>query len=771
MLKLLQWFKKSSYFSNFQVFYNQQNGNRKTLAIIFFILIICNMKATLEVSGMTCAACASRIERGLSKLSGVDKANVNFAIETASVEFSNENTNIENIIKKVQALGYDAKIKSDRANSDSKESEVNKQFKLLLLSILLSIPLLYTMVAHFSFTSFLPIPDFILNPWFQLILATPIQFFIGSRFYIGAFKSLKSRSANMDVLVVLGTSAAYFYSLYQIFIHLNDLSSAQLYFETSAILITLILLGKQLETRAKSHTSKAIQTLVKLRPKTAKVVRDGKELEIPTQDVAKEDIVSIKPGDKIPVDGVVVSGTSYVNESMLTGESIPQEKKEGSNVIGGTINGLGFLKIRAAKVGEETVLSEIIRIVENAQGSKAPIQRIADKVSGVFVPIVVGVSFLTFCVWFFWLEPQNFVGALEKTVAVLVIACPCALGLATPTSIMAASGRAAESGILFKGGDFLESTRNVNSIVLDKTGTITKGNLEVTDLEVFGYDEKEFLTLVSSVEQMSEHPIAKAIVTGIQKKGIIESIPIRNFESKTGFGVTAKIEENVIQIGNQKLMLESQIDISLAKETVDQLESNGKTVVIVGIDNQLIGIIGVSDTIKESSKQAVQELTSMGIEITMLTGDNQRVANTIAKEVGIKNVVAEVLPTEKEKLIKDLQAKGKIVAMVGDGINDAPALATADIGIAIGTGTDVAIESSHITLLGDNLNNIVQAIRISKKTMVNIKQNFFWAFAYNTIGIPIAALGFLAPWIAGAAMAFSSISVVLNALRLQRMKL
>lgn len=729
------------------------------------------MKATLEVSGMTCAACASRIERGLSKLSGVDKANVNFAIETASVEFSNENTNIENIIKKVQALGYDAKIKSDRANSDSKESEVNKQFKLLLLSILLSIPLLYTMVAHFSFTSFLPIPDFILNPWFQLILATPIQFFIGSRFYIGAFKSLKSRSANMDVLVVLGTSAAYFYSLYQIFIHLNDLSSAQLYFETSAILITLILLGKQLETRAKSHTSKAIQTLVKLRPKTAKVVRDGKELEIPTQDVAKEDIVSIKPGDKIPVDGVVVSGTSYVNESMLTGESIPQEKKEGSNVIGGTINGLGFLKIRAAKVGEETVLSEIIRIVENAQGSKAPIQRIADKVSGVFVPIVVGVSFLTFCVWFFWLEPQNFVGALEKTVAVLVIACPCALGLATPTSIMAASGRAAESGILFKGGDFLESTRNVNSIVLDKTGTITKGNLEVTDLEVFGYDEKEFLTLVSSVEQMSEHPIAKAIVTGIQKKGIIESIPIRNFESKTGFGVTAKIEENVIQIGNQKLMLESQIDISLAKETVDQLESNGKTVVIVGIDNQLIGIIGVSDTIKESSKQAVQELTSMGIEITMLTGDNQRVANTIAKEVGIKNVVAEVLPTEKEKLIKDLQAKGKIVAMVGDGINDAPALATADIGIAIGTGTDVAIESSHITLLGDNLNNIVQAIRISKKTMVNIKQNFFWAFAYNTIGIPIAALGFLAPWIAGAAMAFSSISVVLNALRLQRMKL
>ncbi len=511
--------------------------------------------------------------------------------------------------------------------------------------------------------------------------------------------------------------------------------------------------------------------LMGLQAKTAIVVRDGVEKEVPLEEVVIGDTILVKPGEKIPVDGVVAEGTTAVDESMLTGESLPVDKKSGDVLYGSTINKNGFIKMTATKVGRDTALAQIIKVVEDAQGSKAPIQRMADQISGIFVPIVVGIAILTFLVWIIWVYPAEFTPALEVLIAVLVIACPCALGLATPTSIMAGSGRAAEFGILFKGGEHLEQTQSIDTVVVDKTGTVTHGKPVLTDVLVAeGQDEQNFLSLVGAAEKQSEHPLAQAIVQGIQEKGI-ELGKIQFFEAIPGFGVQATVSGQGVIIGTRKLMQQYGIDITSVLPVMEELEKNGKTAMLAGINGQYAGLVAVADTIKETSREAVRRLQDMGIKVIMMTGDNERTAQAIGKEVGVDEVIAEVLPEGKAEEVKKLQDQGEKVAMVGDGINDAPALATADIGMAIGTGTDVAMEAADITLIRGDLNSIADAILMSRKTMRNIKQNLFWAFAYNTVGIPIAAAGFLAPWVAGAAMAFSSVSVVLNALRLQRIKL
>ncbi|WP_121609921.1 heavy metal translocating P-type ATPase [Mesobacillus foraminis] len=735
---------------------------------------VASEKAELDLMGMTCAACATRIEKGLNKLEGVSKATVNLALETANIEYNPSQLTVQDMISKVENLGYEAKVKQDQVSegSDHRERAIEKQKGKFVFSLILSFPLLWAMVNHFEFTSFLYLPEAFMNPWVQMALATPVQFIVGKQFYIGAYKALKNKSANMDVLVALGTSAAYFYSVYLAFLSIGSGSHmVELYFETSAVLITLILLGKLFEARAKGRSSEAIKKLMGLQAKTATVLRDGNEEEIPLEQVAVGDVLVIKPGEKVPVDGEVIEGRSAVDESMLTGESVPVDKTAGDMVIGATINKNGSLKIRARKVGRDTALAQIIKVVEEAQGSKAPIQRLADQISGVFVPIVVGIAIITFLVWFLFVSPGEFAEALEKFIAVLVIACPCALGLATPTSIMAGSGRAAELGVLFKGGEHLELTHRITTVVLDKTGTVTNGKPVLTDVIAEGnIKEEQLLSLVGSVEKQSEHPLAEAIVQGIKDRGISLPDP-DDFEAIPGYGVKAASGGRNIMVGTRKLMNQSGIDIASAAEKMEALEKDGKTAMLVAVDGVYSGIVAVADTVKESSKAAIRRLKDMGLEVIMMTGDNQRTAEAIAAEVGVDRAIAEVLPEGKAEEVKKLQIQGKHVAMVGDGINDAPALAVADIGMAIGTGTDVAMEAADITLMRGDLNSIADAILMSKKTIRNIKQNLFWAFAYNTLGIPVAALGFLAPWLAGAAMAFSSVSVVLNALRLQRVKL
>lgn len=734
---------------------------------------VINEKKEFDITGMTCAACSTRIEKGLNKLDGVVKANVNLALEKATVEYNSAVISSGDIINKIENLGYGAHIKEDvKETRDHRQKEIEKQSGKFIFSAILSFPLLWAMVGHFSFTSFIWVPKMFMNPWVQFALATPVQFFIGKQFYIGAFKALKNKSANMDVLVALGTSAAYFYSLYLSLLTIGSMThSIELYYETSSILITLIILGKLFEAKAKGRSSEAIKKLMGLQAKTATIERAGVEQEVPIEEVIVGDILHIKPGDKIPVDGKIVEGSSAIDESMLTGESVPVDKKIGDEVIGATINKNGFLKVQATKVGRDTALAQIIKVVEEAQGSKAPIQRLADQISGVFVPIVVGLAVLAFIVWYVWVTPGDFANALEKMIAVLVIACPCALGLATPTSIMAGSGRAAEYGILFKGGEHLEMTHKISTVVLDKTGTVTNGTPVLTD--VFTNQnliEEEFLSVVGSAEKQSEHPLAQSIVQGIKDKGISLK-DVTEFEAIPGFGIKAKVDGKELLVGTRKLMNKFNVPVENAYDQMSALEKVGKTAMLAAIDGQYAGMVAVADTIKETSKTAISRLKNMGIEVIMITGDNQQTAKAIAAQVGINNVIAEVLPEGKADEIKKLQVLGKKVAMVGDGINDAPALAVADIGMAIGTGTDVAMEAADITLIRGDLNSIADAIFMSKKTIGNIKQNLFWALAYNTLGIPVAALGFLAPWLAGAAMAFSSVSVVLNALRLQKVKL
>ncbi|SDX61579.1 Cu+-exporting ATPase [Paenibacillus sp. PDC88] len=730
--------------------------------------------AQFQLEGMTCAACANRIEKGLGKLPGVTNATVNFALESARVEYSPDEISVSDMQNKVNQLGYKAILKNENESAgDHREKETKRQKQRLLISAILSLPLLWSMVAHFSFTSWIYMPEIFMNPWFQLILATPVQFYIGWHFYVGAYKALRNGSANMDVLISLGTSAAYFYSLYLTmdwYLNGSDMHHGpSLYFETSAVLITLVVMGKLFEAQAKGRTSEAIKSLMGLQAKTALVIRDGQELTMSVDEVLVGDIILVRPGNKVPVDGEVIEGESSIDESMLTGESIPVEKKPGDAVIGATINKNGMLRVRATKVGKETALAQIVKVVEEAQGSKAPIQRIADKISGIFVPIVVGIAVLAFLIWYFFITPSDFAGSLEKAIAILVIACPCALGLATPTSIMAGSGRAAEFGILFKGGEHLEQTHKIDTIILDKTGTVTKGKPELTDV-ITNIDKVEFQRLVGAAEKNSEHPLAEAIVAGIQDRNI--EIPATEaFEAIPGFGIKASVEGKNVLIGTRRLMDKYSVSAKEAFENMATLEESGKTAMLVAIDGQYAGMVAVADTIKETSKAAVSRLKDMGIQVIMITGDNERTAKAIAAEVGIDHVRAEVLPEGKAEEVKKLQTEGKKVAMVGDGINDAPALATADIGMAIGTGTDVAMEAADVTLMRGDLSSIPDAIYMSRKTMSNIKQNLFWALGYNTLGIPIAAIGLLAPWVAGAAMALSSVSVVLNALRLQRVKL
>lgn len=728
-------------------------------------------KVELQITGMTCAACSNRIEKVLNKMDGIERATVNLALEKAQVEYERSMVSPQDIISKIEKLGYGAAMKESEGEESNKEKELKKQQVKFFSALILSLPLVWAMVGHFSFTQFIYVPPLFMNPWFQFILATPVQFMIGWQFYVGAYKNLRNKSANMDVLVALGTSAAYFYSLYLTIESVGKHEEmTELYFETSAVLITLILLGKLFEAKAKGRSSDAIRKLMSLQAKTATVLRDGEERQIPVEQVNKGDFVLIRPGEKIPVDGEIVKGQSAVDESMLTGESVPVDKTIGDVVFGATVNKHGTITIQATNVGKDSALQQIIKVVEEAQGSKAPIQRLADKVSSIFVPIVVVIAIITFTVWYLVVEPGNFAVALENMIAVLVIACPCALGLATPTSIMAGSGRAAEAGILFKGGEYLESTHQIDTVLLDKTGTITKGEPQLTDTIIFHDDKDHILHLIASSENMSEHPLAEAIVKGIQShKKLVEP---SDFEAIPGHGIKATVEGKRLVLGTRKLMKDEQIKLtSSLLESMEKLEQEGKTVILAAIDEQCVGMLALRDNVKETSKRAIERLQKENIDVYMITGDNDRTAKAIAKEVGIKHVISEVLPEHKAKEVEKLKQEGKIVAMVGDGINDAPALATAHIGMAMGTGTDIAIEASDVTLMRGDLTSIAEAIHISKLTMRNIKQNLFWAFAYNSLGIPVAAIGFLAPWVAGAAMAFSSVSVVLNALRLQKVRL
>ncbi|MFN2744275.1 heavy metal translocating P-type ATPase [Bacillus sp. z60-18] len=732
-------------------------------------------KAEFSISGMSCAACANRIEKRLNKLPGVKSAAVNFALETAAVEYHPGAVSPEDMEEAAQKLGYKLELKKDRtrdSSAEQREKDIENQTGKLIFSVILSFPLLWAMVSHFKFTAFIWLPDMFMDPWVQFALATPVQFIVGRQFYIGAYKALRNKSANMDVLVALGTSAAYFYSFYLSIESLRRGHHAEgLYYETSAILLTLIILGKLFEAKAKGRSSEAIKKLMGLQAKTATVVRNGAEITVPIEEVLAGDIMHVKPGEKVPADGEIVEGRSALDESMITGESIPVDKTVGDTVIGATINKNGFIKVKAEKVGKDTALAQIIKVVEEAQGSKAPIQRLADRISGVFVPIVVAIAIVTFIVWYLLVSPGEFGTALEKLIAVLVIACPCALGLATPTSIMAGSGRAAEYGILFKGGEHLETAHRLETIVLDKTGTVTNGKPQLTDVRPAPWiEEAQFLKLAGSAEKNSEHPLAEAIVEGISEKGIELTGP-ESFEAIPGYGIEAVAGGQPILIGTRRLMERHDIDIHEASTEMEKLESQGKTAMLVAVDGRYAGLIAVADTIKDTSKAAVERLKNMGLEVVMMTGDNRKTAEAIAAEAGIEHVIAEVLPEGKADQVKKIQAEGKKVAMVGDGINDAPALAAADTGMAIGTGADVAMEAADITLIRGDLNSIADAIGMSRLTIRNIKQNLFWAFAYNSVGIPFAALGLLAPWIAGAAMAFSSVSVVLNALRLQKVKL
>lgn len=722
-------------------------------------------KVIFDVTGMTCAACSNKIEKVLNKMDGVSNASVNLSSEVANVSYYPGLVNEEQLIERIEKLGYGAKQQADeQQKEDRKQQEIKKMKTKLIISAILSIPLLFTMGVHL-FNA--PMPDFLMNPWFQMALATPVQFIIGWQFYVGSYKNLRNGSANMDVLVALGTSAAYFYSVYEGFQTIgNPAYEPHLYFETSAILITLILLGKYFETLAKGRTTQALSKLLDLQAKEARVLIDGEEKMVPVDQVQVNDILVVKPGEKIPVDGMITKGTSALDESMITGESIPVEKKVDDSVIGATINKNGTIQFKATKVGKDTALSNIVKIVEEAQGSKAPIQRMADVISGIFVPIVVGIAIVTFIVWFTLVNPGVVSDALVAAIAVLVIACPCALGLATPTSIMVGTGKAAEAGILFKGGEHLEQTGKIETIILDKTGTITKGKPSVTDFT----GNKDVLSLVVSAENSSEHPLAEAIVH-YGKQEQVEIKDTESFEAIPGYGIESVIDGRQVLVGTKRLLEKHDILAEDFLSDMHKLEEEGKTVMLIAVDGSYQGMIAVADTVKPTAKAALKQLKDAGIELVMLTGDNPTTAKAIANEVGIDKVIAQVIPEQKADEVKKIQTEGKKVAMVGDGINDAPALVVADIGIAIGTGTDVAIEAADVTILGGELTLLPKALKMSKATMKNIRQNLFWALAYNSAGIPIAAVGLLAPWVAGAAMAFSSVSVVSNALRLKRVKL
>ncbi|HEC2155590.1 TPA: copper-translocating P-type ATPase [Staphylococcus delphini] len=720
---------------------------------------------TFKIAGMTCAACSARIERVLQREAGIDQINVNLVMENGTVKYDPSQITIEEIYERVAKIGYEAfPMETKDETAKRKSDELKRQKAKFIISLILALPLLYTMFGHFSFLSFIPVPDLLMNGWFQFILATPIQFVLGWQFYVGAYKSLKSKSANMDVLVAMGTSAAYFYSLYLMLTHLGHSGHVPLYFETSAVLITLILLGKYFEMRAKGHASDAISKLAALQVKDAEVEREGKTEMIAIDDVRIGDIVWVRSGQQIPLDGQVIEGSTTVNEAMLTGESMPVEKNIGDTVIGSTINQTNFIKLQVTHVGEDLVLNQIIKVVEEAQNDKPQIQRLADKISNIFVPTVVVLALLSFIVWFFVVTPFQFTAAFEIFIAVIVIACPCALGLATPTSIMVGSGRAAESGILFKTAEALEQAQHVDTIVFDKTGTITNGEPKV--VHVYLETEEAMIgAYVKSLEMQSEHPLSKALVDYYNDEAVR---PVSQYETHAGSGISGVIDDNRVRIGSMRFVTNNDLTQD-QQDSMHSLAEQGATVVGMTINETLVAIIGVRDEPKAEAK-AVIETLNKNYDLVMLSGDSEQTAQAIGRELGFTRVIAEVKPDEKSKVVSALQNEGQRVMMVGDGINDAPALMKSDIGVAMGSGSDIALESADIALVRNHLGGIAEALQLSRLTIKNIKQNLFFAFCYNLIGIPIAAAGFLAPWVAGTAMAFSSVSVVLNALRLKNVK-
>ncbi|TGM52045.1 copper-translocating P-type ATPase [Leptospira biflexa] len=724
---------------------------------------------TLDLFGMTCANCALRIEKGLSKVAGVSDVRVNFARESVFLR-SEESVTVDSLLKTVESLGYSA-----TEHDPNKQSETEKKQKdhirvlkiRFILSALFSLPLFYGMVTHFQFLSFLPMPHILMDRWVQLVLATPVQFIIGFPFYQSAYRALRNGSANMDVLVVIGTSAAYGYSIF----------GKDLYFETSSVLITFILGGKWIEHVAKGKSSDGIKALLTLRPETATVKTNGVWTEVPNEYLKQGDLVLVKALERFPMDGIVTEGESYADESMLTGESMPVEKKQGDKILGGTVNGNGSLVVKAMKVGNDTTLSHIIRSVEESLGTKAPLQRIADQISAYFVPVVIAISILDFLVWFFLLAPGEITTAIETSIAILVIACPCALGLATPISLLVGTGRAAKRGVLFRSAEALESVSKINMIFFDKTGTLTEGKPKVTDVLATGIsDEKKSIVFghVLAMEETSDHPLAKAILAfGKEKDFYLGSVGMVKTITSPGGGIQTELDGNVYFAGKQSFVEMNGFTIpETIRSAVEVWIKEGVSLVFVGIRGNMEGMIvfRIEDQIRESSVKAIQELRSIGVEPILLTGDNLEAANKVAKAVGIVSVYSGLHPEEKSKIIKQLKNNQIHSAMVGDGINDAPALASADVGIAMGGGSDIAISTADVVLVNGDIQRIVDLIRIGKDTVLNIRQNFGWALGYNLLGIPIAASGLLAPWVSGAAMAFSSISVVFNALRMSRWK-
>jgi len=747
---------------------------------------VATQKSIFPVGGMTCASCVARVEQALSSVPGVISAIGNLASEKATVEYI-EGTELADLRRAVKEAGYELGSEAETLEdvTVATRSEVRTMRNRFVLAIILGALIL---VLGFG-------PSFFGKPYLLWALATPVQFWAGWRFYRGAWGALRHRTADMNTLIAVGTSAAYLYSVVAILFPGLFVAAGRepaLYFDTAALIIGLILLGRFLEARARGQTSEAIKKLIGMQPKTALVIRDGEEREISVEDVQVGDLILVRPGERLPVDGIVHQGYSSIDESMITGESIPVEKRVGDEVIGASVNKTGSFQFEATKVGRDTTLARIIRLVEEAQGSKAPIQRLADVIASYFVPIVIGIAIATFIIWYFVGPAPAFTFALLNFVAVLIIACPCALGLATPTAIMVGTGKGAENGVLIRSAEALERSHQISTVMLDKTGTLTQGEPKVTDIiAVPSSSQEEILRLAASAERGSEHPLAEAIVRAASEKKL-EVSPVSHFNAIPGHGVEASVEGKKLLLGNLKLIKDRGLSLNGLEEEANHLWEKGKTVMFLGIDSQVVGIIALADTLKPNAKAAVDALHSMGIGVVMLTGDNRRTAEAIAQQVGIDRVLAEVLPEHKAQEIKKLQEEGKVVAMVGDGINDAPALAQADVGIAIGTGTDVAMETGDITLIRGDLEGIVTAISLSKRTMRTIKQNLFWAFAYNTALIPVAAgvlylafgrigvptglqfilgdYGFLNPILAAAAMAASSITVVLNSLRLRRFK-
>ncbi len=738
-------------------------------------------KKTFPIKGMHCASCVAIIERSLKKVDGVLEATVNLATEKATVTYDAQKVSDEKLESAVSSAGYQALITEEIKTEDEEQKEKQQELLSLRFKVIVSL-VLGSLILWGGFPGLMNTAPMILrNFWVQLLLATPVQFWAGFGFYRATISALKHRTANMDTLVAIGTTVAYLYSAFvTVFPQLVTSIGIEPmpYFDTAAIIIGLILLGRYFEAKAKAGTSEAIKKLIGLQAKTARVLRDGKEIDLPMNEVIIGDIIRVRPGEKIPVDGIIVEGESSIDESMITGESMPVDKINGDVVVGATMNKTGSFTFKATKIGQETMLAQIIKLVQEAQGSKAPIQRLADLVSSYFVPVVLMLAILTFAVWYIFGPAPTLLFALLNMVAVLIIACPCAMGLATPTAIMVGTGKGAEHGILIKDAESLETAHKINTIIFDKTGTLTKGKPEVTDIVPFGSMNKdELLKLAGSIEKGSEHSLAEAIVKAAEDKQLALS-KVEKFKAIPGHGVEGFIDGKRIVFGNRRLMDKETIDVSKASDSISEMENSGKTVMMIGTENKLIGIIAVADIIKESAREGLLALQKLGIEVAMITGDNQRTANAIGHSLGITRILAEVLPDQKEAEVRKIQAEGKVVAMVGDGINDAPALAAADVGIAMGSGTDVAIEAADITLINKDLKSVAAAVVLSKKTMRTIKQNLFWAFSYNVFLIPVA-MGVLYPFFnmllnpifASVAMATSSVSVVSNSLLLKRKRI